>query len=547
MSSYRTALCVIPPDESWDTLQRARHFANDRIYRKWPPAIRLFHPFCPQSKLSDIALDLAKVIEKYNIEPFEITLNQWTVMPLPDTMVDMSEILKDVEEEDNGLQNYDDPVQDDTEYLQIQALIQSEEIKGREKKRQRDLLKRLKAQAAKQEQNNAEGMMKQQNNNNNGSQPQQSARKTDFTSNQKTDNSTINDMTNTPSCRQAKQRQQSQASAKSSQPEETTSSQPYFDEFNGPSMIALEPDETSSQRLKQLRELLRRELLEESDHHHTEEPLWDSSIPLYDDSDDEEYEEYADEIAAFRPLIPIGAFPTVDSAVSVARKLKGLWDPLTFKVTDLHFISQGQEKQPNKNYNGGAVTENHPGFHYPSPTSHHGATLERSLSSVAFGLDALVMLMGEEIEMDDYANELMANMVMEQGIAGGLERRLLEGEMGKLNPYNGENQNEQQQKKPEPRKAQYFVNYERQLDASEGNWEELDDWLDDDDDEYDEGTVMVIGRTYFYSGEARSYSGMPASSKADDAQQSGYELSTSLPTFGIVEWKDEDFDLRRNR
>ena len=32
-------------------------------------------------------LTVARIIERYNIEPFEIILNQWTVMPLPEATV----------------------------------------------------------------------------------------------------------------------------------------------------------------------------------------------------------------------------------------------------------------------------------------------------------------------------------------------------------------------------------------------------------------------------------------------------------------------------
>ena len=41
---------------------------------------------------------------------------------------------------------------------------------------------------------------------------------------------------------------------------------------------------------------------------------------------------------------------------------------------------------------------------------------------------------------------------------------------------------------------------------------ELEQWLNGDDDEYDEGTVVVIGRTQFFTGEMRQYVGMPATS-----------------------------------
>ena len=50
-TTMSTALCIVPPDEAWDTIQRARHLARDRTYHKWPPALRLFHPFCPRAQI----------------------------------------------------------------------------------------------------------------------------------------------------------------------------------------------------------------------------------------------------------------------------------------------------------------------------------------------------------------------------------------------------------------------------------------------------------------------------------------------------------------
>jgi hypothetical protein len=41
---------------------------------------------------------------------------------------------------------------------------------------------------------------------------------------------------------------------------------------------------------------------------------------------------------------------------------------------------------------------------------------------------------------------------------------------------------------------------------------ELEQWLYGEDDDYDEGTVVVIGRTHFFTGEMRQYVGMPATS-----------------------------------
>ena len=80
--SYDTALCIVPEDSAWDTLQRARHLIRDETLYVWPPAIRLFHPFVLPADLSNVALDVAsQVIENFNITKFEITLSRLVILP----------------------------------------------------------------------------------------------------------------------------------------------------------------------------------------------------------------------------------------------------------------------------------------------------------------------------------------------------------------------------------------------------------------------------------------------------------------------------------
>ena len=81
VTTIATALCVIPPETAWDTIQRARYIARDKTYHKWPPAIRLFHPFCQQDDIPDAALRIAQLVEKYEIKPFKVTLSSWVIVP----------------------------------------------------------------------------------------------------------------------------------------------------------------------------------------------------------------------------------------------------------------------------------------------------------------------------------------------------------------------------------------------------------------------------------------------------------------------------------
>ena len=63
-ATMNTAVCIIPPDDAWDAIQRARHLARDTTFYKWPPAIRLFHPFAPQKSIPSLVGKLAEWIEE---------------------------------------------------------------------------------------------------------------------------------------------------------------------------------------------------------------------------------------------------------------------------------------------------------------------------------------------------------------------------------------------------------------------------------------------------------------------------------------------------
>ena len=79
----------------------------------------------------------------------------------------------------------------------------------------------------------------------------------------------------------------------------------------------------------------------------------------------------------------------------------------------------------------------------------------------------------------------------------------------------------------------------------------IEDWLsDDDDDGYDEGATVVIGRTQFFMGEMRQYTGMPASSTIDGKDKKiGESVSGSARRRGAVHrqgdrWNDGDFGVK---
>jgi hypothetical protein len=102
-----------------------------------------------------------------------------------------------------------------------------------------------------------------------------------------------------------------------------------------------------------------------------------------------------------------------------------------------------------------------------------------------WGCNAKIMLVGEEIEQDDVANEEMVEKLLETGEIGG-------GDIS----------------------MDFTI-----LDDEEESVSDIEKWLDDDDD-YDEGTEVVIGRTHFYTGDQRNYKGMPATSVVDAKDRS---------------------------
>ena len=255
-----------------------------------------------------------------------------------------------------------------------------------------------------------------------------------------------------------------------------------YEEFNGPCVVCLEPDEASRRRIVYLRELL----LEEP-----ELAKFASYAPTLTLSDMFPFSTSTHSME-YRPLVPIGSFPTVTSAVEMARKLRTLWDPLSIRVTDLHIVSSGKASSLHH-----PTADNEASFSaggsspsYSTLTQHVQTKCEKQIAC-----DALIMLAGEELAMDNQYNEEMANVIARDGYSGGYGRSSSGGGGSSSSVRNDQDSKDQDD-----------------LDAETGI---IQQWLDDwEDDEEDEGTVVVIGRTHFFTGEMRSYMGMPATSVA---------------------------------
>lgn len=502
-SSFETALCIVPPDEAWDTLQRARHFAHDQSYHQWPPAIRLFYPFCPRSKLANVALDLSTIVEKYDIEPFRIKLDQWTVMPLPSHLHNIM-----MEEEVDEADSDSPPIAMTPEEEEIQELIANEERKGKERKRQRELRK-LRRKKEKEGATVAETQY------------------------------AIQDLM---------KRQKEEEEGKLEEVEKEQPASPN-DEFNGPAMIALEPDEKSSLKLLHVRELLRLAMNQEVDPAAAtpESPMKQPQQQHDEDYDDEddEWDNLLDETSDFRPLIPMGAFRTIDAALAMARKLKGLWEPLSFDCTELHFVSQTPASRQQLANEAELYThsQNNNQFVQSRPADANYKPRFSKNSQGPFGCDAIVMLMGEELEQDEITNDLLAQRICEEGTPGGYERLHQNNSIASLPSVLPEGEEQSLEQKESEDRSWFFDNFERKLDAEEGDWEDLVQWLDADEDEeeLEIGTTVVIGRTHMFSGESRRYDGMPASSLIEQ-EHGGFGntggTSWGLSTSGSLLWKD---------
>lgn len=268
-----------------------------------------------------------------------------------------------------------------------------------------------------------------------------------------------------------------------------------YTEFNGPCVIVLEPNEESIKRLRELRRLLlldpRLQPYEQysptssvSNHHHNHHHRHHHDVPTSLSMKRRRGKGVVS--ADYRPVLPIAAFSTVSRAIPIARQLRRSWKPLTFTVTDLHLLSRQSPTQPEQ----GSINNERMdldemwggGGGGGRQRSMDGTSTSQQQQQQQFGCDALVMLQGQEIQMDDEWNQEMTNMLCEKGEMGG-----------------------------------FYYDTTRDVSLEEAD-DPLDDdlerWLNDDED-FDEGSVVVIGRTHFFTGEMRLYVGMPATSVRD--------------------------------
>jgi len=211
--------------------------------------------------------------------------------------------------------------------------------------------------------------------------------------------------------------------------------------YNGPCTICIEPNEKSRLDLIQLRDTFSTIFGPYQD--------FGGSSSISSDISTDTTDKY-------RPHISLGNFATVNEALKIAENLQACWEPLSFNLTELHFLS----------------------------SESHNSILERDLSdgtknefNTQMECDAMVFLCGAEQDEED----------------SDLLKLLIEQEMEDRD------------------QAAKFLREEEESFSVDGEEDEM----------YDEGATIIIGRTHFFLGEMKQYIGMPA-----------YPLDTSAGILG---------------
>lgn len=485
--TMNTALCIVPPDDAWDTIQRARHMAKDSTLYRWPPAIRLFHPFAPRPYLASAASAIAELIECEAIEPFEITLDTLVVRP---NLEAVEQLIADTESE------YDTSsmaVEEEEEELdEVQQLIRREEIIGKERYERR----------VKKEKNKQKLRAKEE------------AKRTG----------------NTDSAATTKARQM----YKSHHPVKKNKKEKPKYEYEGPCIITLEPNEESQTKLEQLRTLLKDKLFAPYDSISISAALSLSDIPLRPSDNGT-----AD---GFRPAITLGSFPTTESAVETARRLQELWEPLSFDVTDMHLISRDGVSDLQHLSSTGRGPSDHKNLATAQYECDAMIVLMGEEAMLEGGDDNSENMSFRDSKKDspdgdsDNTNDLLS-LLFRAGEDGGGASSLDYKEESMIPPSVLEKTSRMEEKKA------YLKSVLGEDYDDDDFMSEL--WYDDDDDEetlHDEGATIVIGRTLFLLGEMRLYVGMPAANPMSKDKVLGQGVSALARRRGAIHRQEKRWD-----
>lgn len=310
-----TALCIIPPDEAWDDIQRARHFAKDPSFYTWPPAIRLFHPFVDRLSIAEVTTAVAELIEKYDLESFNVTIDKLLIVPHFEDLQQYNEAQRQLPDQASTIEQA--PSEDEE---RVQALIRSEERKGKRKLAKRKAKEKA-VRSLRESNDNGNG-----NSNGNGDDEGEPG--------SESPNNTFYGSPKEPSPKDKLKNQKKK-----------------MGEFNGPCVLCLEPSDESKIHIQAFREILRKKLFANYDPFSPSSTVTNPNtlqlgLPLAIlrqhgvASSGSTLSKKNKEGCTFRPTITLGRFSTVTKAVEVANKLQQVWEPLSFHVSDLHMVSK---------------------------------------------------------------------------------------------------------------------------------------------------------------------------------------------------------------
>ncbi len=187
-------------------------------------------------------------------------------------------------------------------------------------------------------------------------------------------------------------------------------------------------------------------------------------------------------------------------AKKALNRLKSFWKPLAFNVTDLHFVSQ-------------ADSSDNPGqsdtFSYKTKESNH-----RYSSRQQFECDSLVSLIGEEPvsqNLDDDEEDLLFQLMCQEENT----------DKGTIINLDGLFHAKAERARLEAR--------EMMMEECENNesLEQLLEILPEEEEDWNAGSTIVIGRTQFFLGQMREYVGMPASTPIDRILKKGVSEATT--------------------
>jgi hypothetical protein len=82
---FESALAIVPPDDMWPALQRARTEQRDAGLLRWPPHANVLYPFVPLQHFDKLGPALADALK--DLPPFTVTLAKFASFDRKDSSV----------------------------------------------------------------------------------------------------------------------------------------------------------------------------------------------------------------------------------------------------------------------------------------------------------------------------------------------------------------------------------------------------------------------------------------------------------------------------